>query len=195
MSTDFNFVPAFVIRAQEVLSRLPKGPVKGAEIGVFAGEMSSVLLRRTDLTLLMVDSWAGDGADYIGDSGDFHAGLSQEQQNKCYATARSKTSFAGSRAVIIRKPSVVAARDVEPASLDFVFIDADHSYEGCRADIKAWLPKLKPGGLLSGHDYENPAFSKFGVERAVHEIGEPDLGANLTWFIKKSTGAVDAVCN
>jgi predicted O-methyltransferase YrrM len=73
--------------------------------------------------------------------------------------------------------------------LDFVFIDADHSYEGCKADIEAWFPKVKPGGLLSGHDYDNPDFPEFGVKRAVDEFAarhghSVELGDNLTWFIR-----------
>jgi predicted O-methyltransferase YrrM len=41
----------------------------------------------------------------------------------------------------------------QPASLDFVFLDADHSEEGTRAAINAWLPKVKPGGVFAGHDF------------------------------------------
>ena len=47
---------------------------------------------------------------------------------------------------------MVAAKMHEPDSLDFVFIDGDHSTEAVTADIEAWLPKLKPDGVLAGHD-------------------------------------------
>lgn len=180
----FKSVPAYAVRAHEVLSRLPAGPITGAEIGVFVGSMSKALLQRQDLSLIMVDSWEGDGAAYKIDSGDYHAGLSQADQDGHFERAKVNTVFAGDRAKIIRKDSLAAADDVADGSLDFVFIDADHSYEGCKADIAAWMPKVKPGGLLSGHDYENPDFEKFGVERAVQELRLPfDLGRNYTWFI------------
>jgi hypothetical protein len=181
-------IPAYKVRAHEILTRLPKGPVKGAEIGVFTGALSATLLGRPDLSLIMVDSWAANGEDYIGDSGDFHAGLTQEAQDGYFDLTRRHTEFAGSRAEVIRKSSREAANDVPDCSLDFVFIDADHSYSGCMADIAAWKPKLKPGGLLSGHDYDNPDFEKFGVKRAVDELGlETELGDNLTWFIRLPT--------
>jgi hypothetical protein len=181
-----EFVPAHVVRGREILKRLPDGPVKGAEIGVFAGALSAELLKRKDLTLLMVDSWAGaENSDYIGDSGDFHAGLTQAEQDRYCEATKQSVKFAGARGWIMRRPSLEAAALVEDGFLDFVFIDADHSYEGCRADIQAWMPKLKPGGLLSGHDYDNPDFQKFGVKRAVDELGfDVELGDNLTWFIR-----------
>jgi len=176
-------VPAYELRASAILSRLPEGPVKGAEIGVFTGALSATLLKRSDLSLIMVDSW--DVGSYVGDSGDFHASMTQAQQDNSFELAKQHTAFAGDRATIIRKRSVDAARDVPDGSLDFVFIDADHSYDGCKADIAAWMPKLKPGGLLSGHDYDNPDFEKFGVKRAVDELGlDAELGDNLTWFIR-----------
>lgn len=52
-------------------------------------------------------------------------------------------------------------------TLDFVFIDADHSYEGVRRDVDAWLPKVKVGGVIAGHDFRN-GFG-FGVVDAVLE--------------------------
>jgi predicted O-methyltransferase YrrM len=61
--------------------------------------------------------------------------------------------------------SVTAARTYADGSLDFVFIDADHRYLAVHADIRAWLPKLKPGGVLAGHD-----FKADGVRRAVREL-------------------------
>ena len=68
---------------------------------------------------------------------------------------------------IIRKHSVVAAADVTDGSLDFVFIDADHTYPAVVADIAAWWPKVKPGGWIGGHDYGKP---EFGVTGAVNEF-------------------------
>jgi uncharacterized Rossmann fold enzyme len=153
-----------------------KSPV-GAEIGVFAGELSSRLLQRPDLTLYMVDSWReGDGGD------QFHARLSQDQQDHFLGAARAATAFAGERAKIVVERSVPAAAHIPDASLDFVFIDADHTYEAVRADVLAWLPKVKPTGFIAGHDYENPGYPEWGVKQAVEEIlGSVEVGANYCW--------------
>jgi len=179
------------IRARELLSRLQHVPAPtGAEIGVFAGDMSRHLLERGDLTLFMVDSWEGDAAAYQGDSGDWHAQLSNEEQEAFFEKAKAAVLFAGDRAKILRARSDAAAAQIADGSLDFVFIDADHSYEGCRADLAAWWPKVKPGGLFAGHDYENQDFPKFGVKRAVDAFAAAlgktvELGDNFTWFIER----------
>ena len=54
------------------------------------------------------------------------------------------------------KPSVEAAADYEDASIDFVWIDGNHDYEAVIDDINSWLPKLKTGGWMGGHDYNHP---------------------------------------
>jgi predicted O-methyltransferase YrrM len=54
---------------------------------------------------------------------------------------------------VIQSESINAAALVPNGSVDWVFIDALHDYASVRADIAAWSPKLRPGGLLSGHDY------------------------------------------
>lgn len=67
------------------------------------------------------------------------------------------------------------------ACFDLVFIDADHSYAGCRHDILAYTPKVKPGGLLAGHDYQ-PDWP--GVVRAVDELC-PDAGHfHSIWYTR-----------
>lgn len=53
--------------------------------------------------------------------------------------------------------------------LDLLFLDGDHSYEGCRADVLAWLPHLKPGGIIVMHDY---AWAE-GVKRVVAQLLVP----------------------
>ncbi len=68
---------------------------------------------------------------------------------------------------IIVGDSSGSASQFENRSLDFVFLDADHVKARIESDIKAWLPKIKNGGILAGHDYceEHP-----GVIQAVDEI-------------------------
>jgi len=180
-------------RGNAILSRLPfeSDPIYGVEVGVFAGDLSRRLLARTNLHLTMVDSWKGNGQDYHGDSGDFHATLTQQEQDNFYEVTRTVTAYAGTRGKILRANSQDAVLQVPDESLDFVFIDADHSYEGAAKDIAAWSRKVKVGGLISGHDYENTAFPKFGVTRAVNEWvdkSRADLvcGDNYTWFLTKT---------
>ena len=72
-------------------------------------------------------------------------------------------------------------------ALDFVFIDGDHSYKGVKDDIKIWLPKIRKGGLISGHDYagEDKRGVKFiGVAKAVHEqFGDNvELAEDHVWW-------------
>jgi len=62
--------------------------------------------------------------------------------------------------------SLFFAKYFEPRTLDIVFIDGDHEYEGVSNDIEAWLPKVKNGGIIAGHDYDTP-FP--GVMKAVDE--------------------------
>ena len=70
------------------------------------------------------------------------------------------------------------------ASLDFVFIDAEHTYDAVKQDIAAWEPKIKPGGWVMGHDY----CDKFpGVRQAVQERyggREIALGPDDVWAVK-----------
>ena len=79
----------------------------------------------------------------------------------------------------LRMTSLEAAKLFEDESLDFIFLDADHRYEHIRADIIAWLPKLKPGGMICGDDYGNPDWP--GVEQAVDELLDDIAIANRVW--------------
>jgi hypothetical protein len=178
------------LRANAILKRLGDNPV-GVEIGVFTGALSTKLLTKPDLKLFMVDSWvqADPKSDYAK-STDFHGNLSQADQDRFYNHSVSVTSFAADRREVIRKDSLEAAKDFEDNSLDFVFIDADHTYEGCKADILAWAPKVKEGGLISGHDFQNPNYPSWGVEQAVGELVvengyQLETDDHYTWFCKK----------
>lgn len=57
---------------------------------------------------------------------------------------------------------------VPNGQFDFIFIDATHTYEECKADIQRWWPRVKDGGVMAVHDYRHAAFP--GVEKAVDEL-------------------------
>jgi hypothetical protein len=66
-----------------------------------------------------------------------------------------------------------------PSMVDFIFLDADHEYEGLKADIQAWTPYLRDGGIVCGHDYSEH-FP--GVKQAVSECFDYyDVAGNMWW--------------
>lgn len=84
--------------------------------------------------------------------------------------------------------SLRAAALFPPASVDFVFLDAAHDEASVRADLAAWWPRVKPGGVLAGHDYD-PFWT--GVVRAVDGFfGVPPFGARSPlvpncWWVER----------
>ena len=71
------------------------------------------------------------------------------------------------RVRVVRTPSVMAARMFDDESIDHVWLDGDHNYSAISADIAAWMPKVKRGNVLGGHDWSEENYP--GVVRAVRE--------------------------
>ena len=87
------------------------------------------------------------------------------------------------RIVTFRMDSVSACKWFEDRSVSAVFVDANHSYEACKEDIRSWGQKLHPTGLLSGHDYNTTSWP--GVVQAVDEYDpERKLPAGSIWHVK-----------
>jgi hypothetical protein len=117
----------------------------GVEVGVQNGYFSVELLKNWKGDLKCVDLW-----------------LEPEQEKT------SEINLGRDR--MIKGDSVKSAELFEDESLDFVFIDAGHRYEEVKADIEAWFPKVRKGGIVSGHDYVK--YSDFGVIEAVDEFAK-----------------------
>lgn len=82
----------------------------------------------------------------------------------------------------IKLSSREAYKLFDDESLDFVFIDADHSYEGVMEDMKLWHPKVKRGGVFAGHDYDWT-----GVKAAVTDffVAKPVYISTTSWVTQK----------
>lgn len=82
------------------------------------------------------------------------------------------------RLIPLQGLSHIVADKIKDSIADLIFIDADHSYESVKKDIEKYSPKLKIGGLLTGHDIDYP-----GVNRAVTEVIKNfDVGPNYVWI-------------
>jgi hypothetical protein len=68
----------------------------------------------------------------------------------------------------VRKTSIEAAKDFEDESLDFMYLDANHRFEHVVNDLVAWVPKIRSGGIVSGHDYHRMRASTDAKNNPVH---------------------------
>lgn len=143
-------------------------PTAGVEVGVFRGENAAPFREAFPAcVMLYVDPWQewGPGASYH-DTHKRTGNLSAAEWGAIYDEARQRINAAGGPSKIMRSPSTQGAKFTKNKSQDFVFIDADHSYKSVRDDIGLWLPKIKEGGLIAGHDYGG---TYRGVAKAVNE--------------------------
>lgn len=126
---------------------------KGAEIGVRRGRFSKYLCKcNPDLELFLVDPWSAYSAKY-----------NEERQEKIYQEMLQNTK--GLNVKVIRKTSIDALSDFEDGSLDFVFIDGDHTFDYVAPDLIYWSKKVRQGGIVALHDYYS--WSTAGVVKAV----------------------------
>ena len=140
----------------------------GVEVGVFKGETSKYILENWNGTLYMIDIWRGLSENKYEDS----------TNNSLHPTAYKETidNIAGheDRGIMIRAASKEASRLFQNESLDWIWIDANHAYDYVKEDIELWWPKLKKGGLFSGHDYINmdwyndPKFAPNGKDKYIY---------------------------
>ena len=132
----------------------------GVEVGVESGEYSEVLCRENPGgKLYCVDAWKA----YVG----YRDHVRQDRLNGFYDTTVQR--LAPYNATLIRKFSVEAAADFENGSLDFVYIDANHALPFVIADLHAWSPKVRAGGIISGHDFLHHRWpNQMHVPQAIH---------------------------
>ncbi len=125
------------------------GWTRGAELGVKDGRTFLHLLKTCPgLTMIGVDLWAPQ-PDNPGP--ETYVDWPHEQMER---RVRERARRFGSRAIVLKMWTDEAVHEVEDQSLDFIFVDADHSTEAVRADIANWWPKVKDTGWIIGHDID-----------------------------------------
>ena len=141
------------------------------EVGVYAGALSAMLATIPSIEQqFIVDSWEGG-----------YSGFDQKHMDNIAAGVIAWAATQP-KVTVHRERSVVGAARFEDESIDFFHTDGDHSLEGITSDIRAWLPKVKTGAILSGDNYEIPAVAA-GVKKL---LPKHKLLANgrLWWAVK-----------
>lgn len=155
----------------------------GAELGVWQGRCFKYLVEHNpNLHLIGVDLYAAqpdnEGPEkwLPGENGHMwaHDMYFQDIMNFCEEHPH-RTTF-------IRDYTYNAADEIDDESLDFVFIDADHSEEGVRNDIIKWSPKVRRGGSIIGHDINWPTVLKVVREHFGDDFVKTH---DNVWYVKK----------
>jgi hypothetical protein len=166
-----SFRPAIAYIKQELGTNLT-----GAEIGVYKGDNAEFILSILQPKMLyLVDPWNNfldqDSNEIIG-----------EVQ---YLETQQRLNKYGNK-ILIKKTSLEASKMFKDEEFDFVYIDADHSHDGISQDLRLWYPKVRKGGILSGHDYHQ---NMIGVVMAVNEFCDEyklKIMHSITdWWVKK----------
>jgi len=134
------------------------------ELGTWQGASAipvALSVRRWGGTVACIDTWGGE----LDDDGGSVEGAPPLMLLGC--ARRMVDMGVGANVRLIPALTTEAAKYwTEP--IDFLYIDADHGYEGVKADLHAWVPHVKPGGLILGDDYGNPYYK--GVREAWDEF-------------------------
>lgn len=142
-----------------------------AEIGCWRGYFGIEILNTCPVRCLYeIDSWEGQSGAY----GDHPKTIEEHEADFAETKHHLRGHLPGGRVKIIRGFSVdVASSNTEIPPLDGVYIDAAHDYESVLADLIAWSKRLKPAGVLMGHDYTRNVEAlkwKWGVIEAVAQF-------------------------
>lgn len=123
----------------------------GVEVGVAFGENAEQILLSSKLSMLyLVDPW-----NYVSDQSPVGYGDAIKDWEGCYNFCMAKLRRFDNRTCVIKLPSSDAVQYFDDNSLDFVYIDANHMSPYVDEDLRMWFPKVKSGGVFSGHDYHN----------------------------------------
>lgn len=143
------------------------------EVGSYQGESTEMFQQGGFGKIFAVDPWIDEGETTTYGVPFANVEFAFDNRTETYDNITKIKNF-----------SVPAADEFEDESLDFVYIDALHTYDAVKADIAAWLPKVKKGGFIGGHD----AAGRWGkrIRPAIEESfgKEYHKFVDTSWLIK-----------
>jgi hypothetical protein len=146
------------------------------EIGSWKGKSSAYMAveianSNKDIKFFCVDTWEGSKKHgYI-------------EKDSLYFTFMNNMKDVKNYFYPYRMTSLQASKLFDDNSIDFIFVDGSHEYEDVKDDIISWYPKVKTGGMLSGHDYSE---AWPGVKKAVQECFSDFIVNEGCWAIYKN---------
>jgi hypothetical protein len=151
-----------------VLQQLPKGGVC-VEVGVWRGDFTRMLLNQLKPSkLTLIDPWKSfEDRDAAFDGQTEDAKFEGIYQS---VLAKYETEISNGQVDVLRAMSTEAFKDFHAESLDFVYLDGDHSYEGVKADLEGVLPLMKINGVIMLDDFHRRGWWGDGVIRAAQEF-------------------------
>jgi len=145
------------------------------EIGAYKGKSAvymaeEIIKSKKDITFWAVDTFEGTKDEQHDEDffEEFLANIEPVKMNIKFHKEDSKQAY----------------KRYEDNSIDFLFIDGDHTYKGVKADLTNWYPKVKQGGIIAGHDYAEPTC---GVKMAVDQyfLFTGIIQNGTSWIVKK----------
>lgn len=148
----------------------PKG--KGVELGSFKGEFAKIISENWSGKLYLIDVWRPlDFDEYDDTSNHFN-------HSDAYRTCIDNLKGYENKTFMLRMDGNEGSKLFSDESLDFVYIDANHTYESVKNDLEIWYRKVKSGGMIMGHDYLPDYFyeGKEGKDQALYTFpnGKPE---------------------
>jgi len=159
------------------------------EIGSFLGQSTAAMGYYIINSKKRIDFYAVDLFEISDFSDEPHTNIINQHGGDFYKAFETNIEKAKVDSAVkpLKMSSIEAASKFADRSVSFVMIDASHKYEDVVDDIKAWFPKLKLGGIISGDDYDWEEVAK----AAKDTLGTLGLANNSTWFCKKQAVSLE----
>lgn len=172
-----------------MLSRMPKGGIC-AEVGVWKGDFTRMLLNQLQPEkLILIDPWQSFESRVAA----FDGQTTEDEFEAIYeGVCRKYAAEITSGLVEVRRAlSGAAFAEMEPESLQFVYLDGDHTYDGVAADLAAVHPLVRSGGIIMLDDYHRRGWWGDDVIRATNEfIGRHADGLRI-WGMRGAQIAIE----